>query len=82
MKSAKYFYTRSAYVSNTFTRGTCARNIFSTVNTCIKGASPDGTGRKDAGKKSACAKGTYAIKDSRIYLHFFSISEIELFDMG
>lgn len=82
IKSAKYFYTRSAYISNIFTRGTCTGNVFSTVNVCIKSASPDGISTKGADRESAYTKGAYAIKDLRVYLNFFSISEIELFDMG
>lgn len=82
IKSAKSFYTASAYVSNIFTRGTCAGNVFSAISAYIKDVSPDGTGTEDAGRESACTEGTCTIKHLRIHLYSFSISEIELFDIG
>lgn len=71
-----------AYVRDTYARDIYTKNTFLAVNACIKSAHPDDTSKKGGSKKSACARGTCAVKYLKIYLQSFSIIEIELFDIG
>ena len=79
---AKNFCTGNAYISNIYTIDTCAKIGFFVLVACIKNIGPNSIDAKDAGRESAYGKSVYAVKHSRIHLQSFSISEIELFNIG
>lgn len=79
---AKSFCIKNTYVSNIYTRNTYAKNIVSTIVACIKGVCLNITNIKSANRQNSYIKSIYTIEYSKIYLQFFSILEINLFDIG
>lgn len=70
-------YIGGTCFSNTYARGTSAKNTSSIIGDCIKSASSENTGTESIDKKSTYTKNAGIVEHSGMYLHFFSILKIE-----
>lgn len=72
---------KNTCTNNICARGTYAKNVFSAISAYIKSVSLKNTCTKDISKKNTYIKNADTIENSKIYLYFFSILKVNLFNM-